>query len=471
MLYKHVKCKTAPFQKEMIHIAQDQSIKLAAITAFRGSAKSTVFSLALPLWAVVGKPQNKYVVIVCQTQARAQQVLGNLRMELETNDRLIEDIGPFIEGSNTWNNCALELPRFEAKISVFSVNEMIRGIKYGSFRPQLFIYDDLEDVQSAKTLEARDALWQRINGEIIPAGDSDTRNVFIGNLVHEDSVMMRLKTAILTNQRHGIYREFPLVTEDEIILWPAKYPSLEAIEELKNMIGSELDYLREYLLKIVPSTDQVILREWIQTYTPRDLPPDSEFRYTLVSIDPAISLAKSACHTGIVIFRVYGKKEKLKVFVDPYIVNEKLNLEGAIRVCKEIQARFRQKTIKFIVEKVGMQIGYAEALEREGIPVTLVSIDGQDKHARLVNCSVLIKKHTWFALPITGNMKHLVNQTVDFDASKYLDLVDALTLGLKAIDMEDKKPVPKVWSLFEEDPCDKHWKRIASKSRQFLLGN
>jgi len=110
-------------------------------------------------------------------------------------------------------------------------------------------------------------------------------------------------------------------------------------------------------------------------------------------------------------------------------------------------------------------------LEREGIPVTLVSIDGQDKHARLVNCSVLIKKHTWFALPITGNMKHLVNQTVDFDASKYLDLVDALTLGLKAIDMEDKKPVPKVWSLFEEDPCDKHWKRIASKSRQFLLGN
>ena len=69
-------------------------------------------------------------------------------------------------------------------------------MRHGQYRPDVIIVDDVEDVQSAKQKDARDRLWQFINGELIPTGITDVKVIFIGNLVHEDSLMMRLKKAI-----------------------------------------------------------------------------------------------------------------------------------------------------------------------------------------------------------------------------------------------------------------------------------
>lgn len=438
----YIKYETALFQREMMAIAQDLSIKLGVITSFRGSSKSTIFSLAFPLWAIFGILHLKYIVIVCQNQARAQQTLLNIRRELEENTSLIENLGPFIENSNIWNNDTIEILRFGARISVFSINESIRGIRFRENRPQLIICDDLEDVQSAKSIEGRDVLWQLINSEILPAGDCDTRYFFIGNLVHEDSAMMRFKKQMLEGKIDGIYREYPLVNQDGKILWPGKFHNNEDVEKLKRTIGSEIDFLREYMLKIVPTTDQVIPPEWIRYYSTRDLPPDDGLEHILVSIDPAISTNDAACNTGIVILRVYKLEEDLKIYVDPYVINKRMHLDEAVLELKNIQKMFANYTINFIVEGVGMQMGYAEALQREGIPAEIVKIEGQDKHARLMNVSMLIKNNLFFS--DHGN-NEIVNQVIYFDASKYLDLVDALTLGLKKIAMDDFVEEPKLY--------------------------
>ena len=70
-----------------------QSFKNLVIVAFRGSGKSTIMNMSLPLWAIMGKLQCKYVLIVGLTQEQAKQHLKNIKHELETNERLKKDLG------------------------------------------------------------------------------------------------------------------------------------------------------------------------------------------------------------------------------------------------------------------------------------------------------------------------------------------------------------------------------------------
>jgi hypothetical protein len=79
----YVTYRIADFQNEMICLLQDEKIRHLVVTAFRGSAKSTICSLIYPLWSVVGERQKKYVLLVCQTQQLASQMLANIKAEID----------------------------------------------------------------------------------------------------------------------------------------------------------------------------------------------------------------------------------------------------------------------------------------------------------------------------------------------------------------------------------------------------
>ena len=64
---EHIKCESAPFHEEFFKIAEDDSIKLAVVVAFRDSAKSTILSTAYAIWSVLGVQQKKFVILSGQT--------------------------------------------------------------------------------------------------------------------------------------------------------------------------------------------------------------------------------------------------------------------------------------------------------------------------------------------------------------------------------------------------------------------
>ncbi len=78
----YIEFETADFQREIFQKVADNSIEHLVIVAFRGSGKSTIVSMAFPLWAMIGAMQKKYIVIVSQTQQQAQQHLRNFRAEV-----------------------------------------------------------------------------------------------------------------------------------------------------------------------------------------------------------------------------------------------------------------------------------------------------------------------------------------------------------------------------------------------------
>ncbi|MBT5823818.1 hypothetical protein HOH67_01675, partial [Candidatus Peregrinibacteria bacterium] len=137
----YIDCKTADFQKEMFSLTEDMSVKSIVIVAFRGSGKSTIMNMSFPLWSILGKPQCKYVIIVGLTQGQAKRHLKNIKQELENNQLLKADLGPFNEIENDWSSYTLEIPELGARITAVSIDQSIRGTRHGSHRPDLIICD------------------------------------------------------------------------------------------------------------------------------------------------------------------------------------------------------------------------------------------------------------------------------------------------------------------------------------------
>ena len=151
--------RTADFHREMFRITENENVATAVIVAFRGSAKSTIFTLSYSLWSILGSQNKKLVVILSQTQRQARQHLINLKRELEKNIRLSRDLGPFREESDEWGGFSLVISNYGARISAASVEQSIRGIRHLQTRPDLIIADDVEDLQSVRTQEGRDKTY------------------------------------------------------------------------------------------------------------------------------------------------------------------------------------------------------------------------------------------------------------------------------------------------------------------------
>lgn len=431
----YIEYLTAPFQKEIISLVSDPTIKIVTITAFRNSAKSTLCSLVLPIWGIVGKLKKKHVVIVCQTQTRARETLANVRAELERIGILVNDYQPREGKTDKWSEDTIIIPKYGAKISTISISESIRGLRYLQYRPDLVICDDLEDVPSCQSYENRKKLWQFVNGELIPAGDKNTKYVFIGNKVHNDSLMMKLKAAIESGKMKGVYREYPLVDKNGNIAWPGKFPDQTSIDDLKKNYASEIDFLREQMLLILPDGDAIVKPEDIHYY--KDLPlekPD----YTIISIDPAFSEGTNSDKTAITVLNIYKGDDRLKIYVTR-LINKKLSTAELINEVKLVISSVHEYTpLKVFVEEVSAQKTLVEMLQFANIPAEGVSIGGKDKGIRLSAILPWIKNGQ-ILFPITG-MEELINQMLYFGTERYDDAVDALTLAVNKIIKDENQP-------------------------------
>ncbi|TXH01634.1 MAG: hypothetical protein E6P95_01475 [Candidatus Moraniibacteriota bacterium] len=429
--YAHyVKYETADFQKEIIHYLEHSPTENLYVVAFRGSGKSTMITTAYPIWAILGKQQKKFCVIFCQTRAQAKQHMMNIRTELEGNDVLKKDLGPFQEESDEWGSYSIVFKKHGARITVASAEQSIRGIRHNQHRPDLIICDDVEDVQSTKTREGRNGTYNWLYGEVIPSGDRKTRLVIVGNLLHEDSLLMRIKEEISQGRTKGVFKEYPLLDEKEVCLWPGKYPTIKDVEDEKLKVASEASWQREYLLRIIPSDDQVIYPEWIQYYDELPGTKHKGYRGTYVGIDLAISEKDSADFTALVFAHVYSRKEKMRIYILPNPIAQKLNFPAQVELMKNVKNTMLQGHGDTIfVESVSYQEALPQMLEMHGIKAEAIKPKG-DKRTRLSLTSTSIKSGI-IKFPRQG-CENLIEQLVGFGVEKHDDLADAFSLLINA---------------------------------------
>lgn len=362
--------------------------------------------------------------------------MSNLKHALEHNALLKSDMGPFQEetGNGEWALSSLVFRNTGARIMVASIDQSIRGVRHREHRPDVIILDDVEDLHSVKTFEGRNKVAEWYAREVVPLGDIGTRIIILANVLHQDSFVMRLKQKLDNKELRGIYKWFPLLDDNGNCLWLEKFDTPAKIEDLRRSIGDEAAWQQEFLLRPVADLTQVVHPSWIHYYDKFPLDDDREYpyRFTIIGIDVAISDSEKADYTAMVSMRVYGYGDKLRVYVLPNPVNERLDFPEQVERAKLLSDTYGKA--KIVVEDVGYQRSLIQQLGRAIYPVEGMKVYGQDKRARLVVVTPLLQNRQVF-FPKKG-AKDLINQLIFFGSMAHDDLADAFAITLHKI-MED----------------------------------
>lgn len=465
----YVKFETARFQQKIFGITEDENSKLDVIVAFRGSGKSTIVSLSYVLWALLGRQEKKFVLLLSQTQNQARSLLAHVKYELEHNQLLRDDFGYRNLGIGEWSQDSITIGKHQARVMAASTEQSVRGLRHLQYRPDLIIADDVEDSNSTRTRDGRNKTYSWFKGEIIPAGDDHTKIVVIGNLLHEDSLLMRLKDSMKSGTQTGRYHAFPLIKYFNVgkkraylIAWKGKYSGIANIRKLEKKVSDYVIWKREYLLELVPDSDQVIHHSWLQYYTgiPNKEDESTKYRLTSTGVDLAISEKETADYTAAVSASVFGHGDTMRIYIHPFPLNKRLNFpqqrEELNRMSKEL------KHNKLYVEEVSYQVALIQQLQQDGIHnVEGVKPGMTDKRSRLTLTSHYIKSGV-VLFPKKG-CEDLIAQLTGFGKEKHDDLADAFSLLILKL-VENKGSSggavfvavgPSLWEGLEDEWGDK----------------
>lgn len=437
--FRYLSYPIAPFHEDFFTIAEDEKIMLAIILAFRGSAKSTIFSSFYPIWAVTGHQKKKFVLIITQTQQQARKIMNNIKSQFEDNDLLKADSGPF-EESEEWSSTSIVLKDYGARIMVASAEQSVRGLLNKQHRPDVIILDDVEDLASVKKQEGRDKLFDWYTGDIVALGDRNTKYLFLGTRLHNDDLPSRLISEIKENQRDGVYMEIPIV-QDGKITWIGKYPDMDAVESEKRKVGNRIAWEREFMLNLISPEEQLIKPEWITYYD--KLPSFANLSYVIVGVDLAIKQTESSDFTSMISIYVYGEGREAQFYVATPIINRRLTLHATSTTALQLYMSLpKGYPVTFVVEDVGYQLAAIEEMKSDGIPVEGTKVHGQDKYTRASIVSPLFEQKRVHFPP--SGAEECVKQIVGFPNETHDDMVDALVYALLKIQEEEFTSEPQL---------------------------
>ena len=433
----YVKCDAGDFQKEICNYLQDDKVKFLEILAFRGSAKSSMANTAFVIWSIITN-RVKFAVVISDTFSQTKLQIYNIKTEFEENKLLINDWGTF-EKNEEWTSTNIVLPKYDARITGRSTGQKMRGIRHKQYRPDLLIADDIENLEMVRTKEQRDKSWQWLISEALPAMSNDGKTVLIGNLLHSDSIMMRMKQQLIKKIRDGVLLEYPII-DGKKILWKGMYPDMVAIEKKKKSVGDMRAWQREYLLKIIPEEGQVIKDEWIQYY---DKVPDDNIIIKGTGNDLAISKKATADYTTMVSGKLGIVKKEPKIYIMPNPINERLSGFETTERAKSVSLALGGGTLTtFWVEDVAYQAMQIEAMKRAGIPATGVKVS-TDKRARLMTVASYVQNGT-VLFPEQG-CEDLILQLVNFGVEQHDDLCDGFILLVQGLMSQYSKSPSIEW--------------------------
>jgi len=464
------------FHYTLMNALVDPDVLNALIIGFRGSAKSTIASTALPLYLALELPElHPFIIPIADTGVQAAANMSAIKYELDHNEiirgdygapktkragRRTFDEGQYVkreDGSYDWTLESEEewqskniLLNTGVRILARSRGQKVRGLRHRQHRPSDVIVDDPEDLEWVKTQENRNKTENWLRGEVIPAiEESKGKLIVIGNLLHNDCLVARLRAESKTDG--GLFKLFELNMFDETgietpehVTWPAKYPTQAAIDRQRQRAGA-VAWQREYKLKVVAEEDQVIKPEDIHYYNA--IPSTFLASWKGHGVDLAISQAASADYTTCVDGDVFyvdpdnleQQGGSVRIFIRPNPYNRHVTFHEFMQYVRVIPGD-RGGAHMFYVEDVGYQKAAIQEMERMLLPVQAMK-PTSDKRSRLQVVAQYIKNGT-VVFPRTG-CDELIGQMLNLGTESHDDLVDALVWLIWGL-VDQGLDIPKV---------------------------
>ena len=165
-----------------------------AVVAPRGSSKSTLLTFLIPLWSICAK-RCRYIIILQSTFEKASTSIATIADELRDNDDLRSAFGVKLERDSRGDMIFVHPDGFRTRVLGKGADQVVkvRGEKFGAYRPDLILIDDLEDDVTSRNQDLRQQLRTDFNRAVLPAVDPKKHQVVaIGTIFHDDSLISRL---------------------------------------------------------------------------------------------------------------------------------------------------------------------------------------------------------------------------------------------------------------------------------------
>lgn len=450
--------KFASITEPIFEALDNDKLQKVVIKAPRGWGKSTILNLAY-----AGKKslfrEKKFIVPISSTATKAMMESENLKRELLTNP-LIRKIFGNVK-TNTADNSGID-PTFskemwmvngETLIFPRGAGQQIRGVRWGRQRPDLILPDDLEDPEAVVSDEQRAKLKQWFFADVmnsVDRGDPTWKIVFIGTLLHEDSLL----SALLADPTwHKI--EIDLCTDELKSNWP-DFMSDIAVQELYESykIQGLLDvFYREYRGLPIAKETAIFKQEYFKWYSESD----AEFTRnrgkleSIVIIDPAKTTNVASADSAIVGIGV--NTEIPRIYVRD-IHAGKMHPEEIYANAFNMADRLGATTVGYEVTSLNEFITY---------PITTYMLR-RGKFYNLVELKARARKEDRIAMlnPLyrLGYIYHnstvssiLESQLLGFPKSKRWDVMDATAYLVEMLELGERYFAPDV-SMHNELPND-----------------
>lgn len=260
-----LKKATPPFHHEIYSALRNRNKKRVLIAAPRGTAKSTVTSLLLPLHRIAFKHEDdeEFIVIVSESQAQSINFLSRIKYHLTHSTRFKElfgDLGP--NTAKRWTATDVVTAN-GVRIIAVGTGQRVRGFIEGDTRPTLIIVDDFESELNAYTQEARAKNRKWMTEAVIPSLADEGRIVMIGTVISEDCFLYWAKDSPAWNTLW-----YAITNDDGSPIWPERFPHerIDAIKQEYSSVGNINGFYQEYM-NIAQSPDEAPFKpEWIKLH-------------------------------------------------------------------------------------------------------------------------------------------------------------------------------------------------------------
>lgn len=310
----------ASFHRELWELCCSDD-KFIAVAAPRGHAKSTIVTITYTLSALLFR-QQKFVLLVADTEAQAALFLGQIKQILYDSDQIhklfglqVNEKGIVFEKDTETDMIVKFNDMSSFRIIAKGAEQKLRGLLWQGSRPDLIVIDDILNDELVANKDRRDKLRKWIYGALIPCRSEVGKIRWVGTVMNLDDPLCSLmpdersKSSVVedlkiwSKKKKGMWRTVLYRAHNadySQILWPER-KTKQFFEELRqdfNGQGMPEVYACEYLNNPVDDSIRYFRKNDFLPMTEEDRKKNKTF---YVTADLAISEKTRADYTAIVV--------------------------------------------------------------------------------------------------------------------------------------------------------------------------
>lgn len=257
--------------------------RYVAIAAPRGHAKSTAITHCYLLACLLFR-QRQFALIVSDTESQAILFLQDIKKEIEDNEDVQslfgikrDTHGRVLFPKETEADLIVELEDgHQFRVMAKGSEQKVRGLKWGSKRPDLVICDDLENDEIVMNDERRKKFSRWFNGALMPCISDHGIIRVVGTVLHLDSFLNGLmppdhdrmtvfEDLKVWSKRRKLWRSVKYRAHDsewKHFLWPEKKTKEELWAVYQQRVAEGLPdiYYQEYLNEPIDESNALFKR-------------------------------------------------------------------------------------------------------------------------------------------------------------------------------------------------------------------